>query len=168
MDIASVRDYFTGLQDRIVGELEAIEGAAFLRDAWERPQGGGGISRLIEDGKVFEQSPKAGAGLAPGAQITLGVYRWQYPMPNFIGMTDREAFNVLHQVNHNRPGFVRMSATQTRDTAVPGEQDRIHEQTPKPGSIVTPGTTVMLYTYAYKAPASGQRPIIRYPGRPGQ
>jgi coproporphyrinogen III oxidase len=55
MDIASVRDYFTGLQDRIVGELEAIEGAAFLRDAWERPQGGGGISRLIEDGKVFER-----------------------------------------------------------------------------------------------------------------
>ncbi|MCX7144984.1 MAG: oxygen-dependent coproporphyrinogen oxidase [Sulfuritalea sp.] len=55
MDIASVRDYFTGLQDRIVGELEAVEGAPFLRDAWDRPQGGGGISRLIEDGKVFER-----------------------------------------------------------------------------------------------------------------
>ena len=55
MDIASIRDYFTGLQDRIVGELEAVEGAPFLRDAWDRPQGGGGISRLIEDGKVFER-----------------------------------------------------------------------------------------------------------------
>jgi coproporphyrinogen III oxidase len=55
MDIASVRDYFTGLQDRIVGELEAVEGSPFLRDAWDRPQGGGGISRLIEDGKVFER-----------------------------------------------------------------------------------------------------------------
>ena len=55
MDIASIRDYFTGLQDRIVGKLEAIEGAPFLRDAWDRPQGGGGISRLIEDGKVFER-----------------------------------------------------------------------------------------------------------------
>jgi hypothetical protein len=30
MDIAPVRAYFTGLQDRIVGELEAIEGAHFL------------------------------------------------------------------------------------------------------------------------------------------
>ena len=40
MDIAPVRAYFTGLQDRIVGELEAIEGAHFLRDAWDRPQGG--------------------------------------------------------------------------------------------------------------------------------
>ena len=55
IDVASVRDYFTGLQDRIVGELEAIEGAPFLRDAWERPEGGGGISRLMEDGKVFER-----------------------------------------------------------------------------------------------------------------
>ncbi|MDK9701830.1 MAG: oxygen-dependent coproporphyrinogen oxidase [Sulfuritalea sp.] len=55
MDIAAVRTYFTGLQDRIVGELDVIEGAPFLRDAWDRPQGGGGVSRLIEDGKVFER-----------------------------------------------------------------------------------------------------------------
>ncbi|WP_310450920.1 oxygen-dependent coproporphyrinogen oxidase [Sulfuritalea sp.] len=55
MDIAPIRDYFTGLQDRIVGELETIEGQSFLHDAWDRPQGGGGISRLIEDGKVFER-----------------------------------------------------------------------------------------------------------------
>ena len=53
MDIASIRDYFTGLQDRIVGELEVLEGGPFLRDAWVRPQGGGGISRLIEDGRVL-------------------------------------------------------------------------------------------------------------------
>ncbi|OHC64192.1 MAG: coproporphyrinogen III oxidase [Rhodocyclales bacterium RIFCSPLOWO2_02_FULL_63_24] len=55
MDVSPVRAYFTGLQDRIVGELEGIEGAPFLRDEWERPQGGGGISRLIEDGAVFER-----------------------------------------------------------------------------------------------------------------
>jgi len=35
--------------------IEAVEGAPFLRDAWERPEGGGGISRLMEDGKVFER-----------------------------------------------------------------------------------------------------------------
>ncbi|MDP2823080.1 MAG: oxygen-dependent coproporphyrinogen oxidase [Sulfuritalea sp.] len=55
MDIVSIRDYFTGLQDRIVGELEAVAGEPFLRDAWDRPQGGGGISRLIEEGQVFER-----------------------------------------------------------------------------------------------------------------
>ena len=55
MDIAPIREFFTGLQDRIITELEAMEGAAFLRDAWDRPQGGGGISRLIEDGGLFER-----------------------------------------------------------------------------------------------------------------
>jgi coproporphyrinogen III oxidase len=55
MDVASIRDYFTGLQDRIVSELEAADGLPFLRDAWDRPQGGGGISRLVEEGKLFER-----------------------------------------------------------------------------------------------------------------
>ena len=55
LDVATIRDYFTGLQDRIIAELEGVEGQPFLRDAWDRPQGGGGISRLIEDGKVFER-----------------------------------------------------------------------------------------------------------------
>jgi len=55
MDLAPIRDYFTGLQDRIVAGLESLEGCAFLRDAWDRPQGGGGISRLIEGGDVFER-----------------------------------------------------------------------------------------------------------------
>jgi coproporphyrinogen III oxidase len=55
LEVATIRDYFTGLQDRIIGELEDVEGQPFLRDAWDRPQGGGGISRLIEDGKIFER-----------------------------------------------------------------------------------------------------------------
>ena len=55
MDIGPIRDYFTGLQERIIGELEAVEGQPFLRDAWDRPQGGGGISRLIENGSIFER-----------------------------------------------------------------------------------------------------------------
>ena len=44
--VAVIRDYFTGLQDRIVGELEAADGKPFLRDAWDRPQGGGGPANL--------------------------------------------------------------------------------------------------------------------------
>jgi coproporphyrinogen III oxidase len=55
VDSAPVRDYFTGLQQHIVGELEAFDGLPFRRDAWERPEGGGGISRLIEEGKFFER-----------------------------------------------------------------------------------------------------------------
>ena len=47
--------YFTGLQARIVAGLEAIDGATFRRDEWTRPEGGGGVSRMIEDGAVLER-----------------------------------------------------------------------------------------------------------------
>ena len=55
MDISRLRAYFTDLQSRIVARLEAIDGACFVRDAWQRPEGGGGVSRVIERGKVFER-----------------------------------------------------------------------------------------------------------------
>ncbi len=55
MDVTAPRDYFLDLQARIVAALEAIDGAPFRRDAWERPEGGGGVSRLIEEGNVLER-----------------------------------------------------------------------------------------------------------------
>ena len=84
-DVAAIRDYFTGLQERIVGELEAADGGIFLRDSWERPQGGGGISRLIEEGSLFERggvnfSHVMGDKLPPSATAhrpELAGRRWQ-------------------------------------------------------------------------------------------
>jgi len=55
LNVGAVRSYLTGLQERIVARLEAVDGGTFLRDAWERPEGGGGISRLIEDARVIER-----------------------------------------------------------------------------------------------------------------
>lgn len=49
-----VRDWLTGLQDRIVQGLEAIDGGHFRVDDWTRP-GGEGSSRVIEDSTVFER-----------------------------------------------------------------------------------------------------------------
>lgn len=48
--------YIEQLQDRITTKLEKIDGAAkFHQDFWERPEGGGGRTRVIENGKVFEK-----------------------------------------------------------------------------------------------------------------
>ena len=55
MNVTAPRAYFLGLQSRIVDALEAIDGQPFRRDEWARPEGGGGISRLIEEGNVFER-----------------------------------------------------------------------------------------------------------------
>lgn len=49
-------EYLKGLQDRICSALEKIDGkATFRTDTWERPGGGGGRTRVIGDGAVFEK-----------------------------------------------------------------------------------------------------------------
>ena len=56
-DITAVKDYLLNLQDRICGELAEEDGAEqFKEDAWTRPQGGGGRSRVLSEGGVFEQA----------------------------------------------------------------------------------------------------------------
>jgi len=72
LDVAGARAWFTGLQEQIVARLAAIDGGSFRRDTWQRPEGGGGISLLIEDGNVFERggvnfSDVRGATLPPSA-----------------------------------------------------------------------------------------------------
>ena len=55
MDVFAARDYFSGLQARIVASLEAVDGLPFQRDEWTRPEGGGGLTRWIEEGRVLER-----------------------------------------------------------------------------------------------------------------
>jgi len=68
----SVKHYLLDLQDRIVSRLQAIDGLPFRTDQWDRPEGGGGISRLIEEGRVLERggvnfSHVLGSQLPPSA-----------------------------------------------------------------------------------------------------
>jgi coproporphyrinogen III oxidase len=72
IDSAAVRTYLVDLQSRIISTLERFDGQAFRTDSWERPGGGGGISRLIEEGDFFERggcnfSHVFGEGLPPSA-----------------------------------------------------------------------------------------------------
>jgi coproporphyrinogen III oxidase len=53
--IAEVRDFLLGLQQNIGDRLQALDTGEFRAESWERPAGGGGISRVIEDGSVFER-----------------------------------------------------------------------------------------------------------------
>ncbi len=62
ISIARVEDYLRGLQQEIVASLEAVDGKeSFRHDCWDRPGGGGGESRVLVDGAVFEQ---AGVGFS--------------------------------------------------------------------------------------------------------
>lgn len=49
-------NYIRNLQNTITSKLEAIDsGASFTEDIWERIEGGGGNTRVIENGNVFEK-----------------------------------------------------------------------------------------------------------------
>ncbi|MCH9756010.1 MAG: oxygen-dependent coproporphyrinogen oxidase [Gammaproteobacteria bacterium] len=55
--IEKVRAYLLNLQKIICSELETIDGKAhFIEDSWTRKSGGGGRSRVLEKGAVFEKA----------------------------------------------------------------------------------------------------------------
>jgi len=61
-NIDQVKAYLQELQDHLCAEIELLDGAAtFRRDPWQRPAGGGGESRVLSGGGIFEQ---AGVGFS--------------------------------------------------------------------------------------------------------
>jgi len=56
LPIDSAHQYFVSLQEKIVSTLEKAERTVFGQDNWEREEGGGGISRFIEGGDLFERA----------------------------------------------------------------------------------------------------------------
>ena len=100
----AVERYLTDLQDRLCAALEAADGGAmFVEDAWRRAEGGGGRSRVLKDGAVFEQggvnfSRVEGASLPPAASahrpelagrswIALGVSLVLHPQNPYLPTT---------------------------------------------------------------------------------
>jgi coproporphyrinogen III oxidase len=68
-DLTAVRNYLLSLQDSICSGLEQIDSQGrFQEDAWTRPEGGGGRSRVMSEGAVFE---KAGVGFSHVSGSTL-------------------------------------------------------------------------------------------------
>jgi len=65
IDPAAVRQYLEGLQQRIVSELERLDGGRFIEDRWDKPAdsalAGSGNTRILEQGQLFE---RAGVGFS--------------------------------------------------------------------------------------------------------
>ena len=55
MDSGAVKKFLFDLQDTIVTRLEEVDGKKFRRDSWDRPEGGGGRSCILEEGNVLER-----------------------------------------------------------------------------------------------------------------
>ncbi len=100
---SSIRDqfyaYIQGLQDRITSKLESIDGkASFHQDVWIRPEGGGGRTRVIENGKVFEKG---------GVNISAVHGELPPTMQQYFGVKDANFFACgLSLVIHPKNPFV--------------------------------------------------------------
>jgi len=73
-----IAEWFKGLQDRICSALEQEDGkATFEEDLWQHHSGGGGRTRLIQNGNVFEKGgvnfSQVQGELSPMAQKALGI-----------------------------------------------------------------------------------------------
>jgi coproporphyrinogen III oxidase len=71
-DASRVKGFLNELHDRITGAVEAVDSAKFCRDPWDRPEGGGGESRVLSNGTVFERAGVSvshvfGAAMPPSA-----------------------------------------------------------------------------------------------------
>lgn len=72
-DTATIKPYFTGLQQRLIARLAEIDPAAEqVSDEWQRPEGGGGLSHVFKGGELIEKgginfSHVSGKSLPPSA-----------------------------------------------------------------------------------------------------
>ncbi|WP_298485138.1 oxygen-dependent coproporphyrinogen oxidase [uncultured Maribacter sp.] len=88
--------YIQQLQDTITTKLEEVDGVAtFKEDLWKRPEGGGGRTRVIENGAVFEKG---------GVNISAVHGALPESMQNYFGVKDADFFAcglslVLHPKN---------------------------------------------------------------------
>jgi coproporphyrinogen III oxidase len=56
VNVEQVKQYLLELQDSICAALEAVDGVSFDEDVWMRDAGGGGRTRVLANGNVFEQA----------------------------------------------------------------------------------------------------------------
>ncbi len=91
--------YIQNLQDTITSKLEAVDGkATFKQDLWQRPEGGGGRTRVIENGGVFEKG---------GVNISAVHGKLPESMQQYFGVTDADFYACgLSLVIHPKNPFV--------------------------------------------------------------
>ena len=77
-------NYIQKLQDTITSKLEEVDGAAkFQEDIWKRPEGGGGRTRVIENGAIFEKG---------GVNISAVHGALPKSMQSYFGVKDADFF----------------------------------------------------------------------------
>lgn len=128
MDNQAVLSYLQNLQNKIVEALELVDGKNFMQDSWQRPEGGGGNTCIIENGNVFERagigfSHVLGNKLPPAATIAhpeaagrkweaMGVSLVLHPHNPYIPTVHMNVRFFVAKAPNNNPSSRDLSASQ--------------------------------------------------------
>ena len=132
---ANVKDkfyaYIQKLQDTITSKLEEVDGKAkFREDLWKRPEGGGGRTRVIENGNVFEKG---------GVNISAVHGALPESMQQYFGVKDADFFACgLSLVIHPKSPMVPTVHANWRYFEMYDQQGNIVDQWFGGGQDLTP------------------------------
>ncbi len=123
--------YIQQLQDTITEAVETLDGEAkFKEDLWQRPEGGGGRTRVIENGRVFEKG---------GVNISAVHGALPPSMQTYFGVTDADFFACgLSLVLHPKNPFVPTVHANWRYFEMYDQQGNIVDQWFGGGQDLTP------------------------------
>ena len=136
----SVKEEFTSfihsLQNRICAALEEADGKAYFReDKWERPEGGGGKTRVIAGGAVFE---KGGVNTSVVFGEVTEAMRTQLRLPHTAGAGERWFACGLSLIIHPLNPFVPTVHCNYRLFELYNEQDEVIDRWFGGGTDLTP------------------------------
>ena len=123
--------YIQQLQDTITAALETLDGGAqFKEDLWQRPEGGGGRTRVIENGAVFEKG---------GVNISAVHGALPPSMQTYFGVADADFFACgLSLVLHPKNPYVPTVHANWRYFEMYDQQGKIVDQWFGGGQDLTP------------------------------
>ena len=103
-------------------------------------------------GKVKQSAPAPYLNLAQGGTVTLKVGKPGYAMPNLVGQYSQGAKQTIDQISSIKSLSLKSSISQGKTTLVQQDDQKVYEQSPAPGTILTAGSEIKLSAYKYVAP----------------
>lgn len=105
-------------------------------------------------GKVKTSQPEPYRNLAKGGTVLLRVGKPGYPMPDFIGKNAGGALQTIQQLNDVKKLALKGTVVPGKTTNVAQDDQKVYEQSPAAGSVLSVGSEIKLTAYKYLKPGT--------------
>ncbi len=105
-------------------------------------------------GKVKTSQPEPYRNLAKGGTVLLRVGKPGYPMPDFIGKNAGGALQTIQQLNDVKKLALKGTVIQGKTTAAAQDDQKVYEQSPAAGTVLSSGAEIKLTAYKYVQPGT--------------